>query len=326
MEPARPRGKARPAAVAGARKAPPPGAGRRAPEGHEQLKDLIKGYKGFGILSLIRALMFRGWRSCLLALTGVVLLLGQWTGPVGFIAFKVTTEKYEFCERGGGLWAQFIMGSVALIYFARLSLAALSHKQQLPAEFAHYKIPKWWGIYRHTDLVVTSLLYDTFIFLANLLVVFQDRAVEQMIVDVLALEFFTLIDDEFKAAVLEYDSTFLYDMLIPPPGPSELSGPQRQPDDYTVRSSSYMAPPVRRAPLREALFDPAEDGGETGLSGTAGCTTSGDEPKTCVDVACNAAIVPLKMVLLIVRAACRIGGPLIAFVSIVYGPYCLGPP
>lgn len=80
-------------------KAPPPPQDRQPLAGHEELKDLIKGYKGFGILSLIRALMFRDGRSCLLALTGVVLVLGQWTGPVGFIAFKVTNETYEFCER-----------------------------------------------------------------------------------------------------------------------------------------------------------------------------------------------------------------------------------
>lgn len=42
------------------------------------------------------------------------------------------------------------MASVAMIYFARLSLAALSHKQKIPAEFARYNIPKWWSVYRHT--------------------------------------------------------------------------------------------------------------------------------------------------------------------------------
>lgn len=41
------------------------------------------------------------------------------------------------------------MASVAMIYFARLSMVALSHKQKLPAEFSRYNIPKWWGIYRH---------------------------------------------------------------------------------------------------------------------------------------------------------------------------------
>lgn len=180
--------------------------------------------------------------------------------------------------------------------------------------------------------MVTSLLYDTFIFLANLLVVFQDRAVEQMVVDVLALEFFTLIDDEFKAAVIEYDSTILYEMLKPPlliGSPSALPGPQRHADDYTVRSSSYMDPPVRRAPLTEALYDPTEDeeGGERGRSGATGRgTASMDDPDTCEDVACAVVVAPLKVALLIIRAACRIGGPLIAFVVIFYGPFCLGAP
>lgn len=175
--------------------------------------------------------------------------------------------------------------------------------------------------------MVTSLLYDTFIFLANLLVVFQDRAVEQMIVDVLALEFFTLIDDEFKAAVIEYDSTFLYEMLkTPATNPSELPGPRRHADDYTMRSTSYMDPPVRHPPLTEALFDPTGDGGESGPSCAGRGTAPDGDPGTYSNVACAIAAAPLKMVLLIVRAACRIGGPLIAFVAILYGPYCLGPP
>lgn len=174
---------------------------------------------------------------------------------------------------------------------------------------------------------MTSLLYDTFIFLANLLVVFQDRAVEQMIVDVLALEFFTLIDDEFKAAVIEYDSTFLYEMLkTSTTNPSELPGPRRHADDYTMRSASYMNPPVRHPPLTESLFNPTEDDGESGLSCARRGTASDDDSRTYGDVACAAAAAPLKMVLLIVRAACRIGGPLVAFVAILYGPYCLGPP
>lgn len=59
---------------------------------------MVLGYSGFGILSLIRALMFRGWLSFMLAITGIVLLVGQWMGPVGFIAFKLTTEDMEICE------------------------------------------------------------------------------------------------------------------------------------------------------------------------------------------------------------------------------------
>lgn len=79
----------------------PPGRTQGGPPlGHEELKQLIGGYKGFGILSLIRALMFKDCRSCMLAWIGVVLLLGQWTGPVGFIAFKFTTELQDMaiCE------------------------------------------------------------------------------------------------------------------------------------------------------------------------------------------------------------------------------------
>lgn len=202
--------------------------------------------------------------------------------------------------------------------FFLVSPIALSNITELSSS-AYDRTPR-------VDLVVTSLLYDTFIFLANLLVVFQDRAVEQMVVDVLALEFFTLIDDEFKAAVIEYDSTFLYEMLRPPPGPSELPGPRRHADDYTVRSASYMDPPVRRAPLTEALFDPTEDGGESGPSSTSRGTAPRHDPEAYGDLACAVVVAPLKLALLIVRAVCRICGPLIAFIAIFYGPYCLGPP
>lgn len=121
-----------------------------------------------------------------------------------------------------------------------------------------------------TDLVVTSLMYDTFIFLANLVIVFRDRDVEEMIVDVLALEFFTIIDDEFKSALLAFDSSFLRDI--------------------------------------------------------AAVTPSTDAHEDCCDVAGCVVCAPFKGALLIVRAVCRIGGPLCAFIMIFYGPICLGAP
>lgn len=47
------------------------------------------------------------------------------------------------------MWARFLMSSVAMIYFARLFLAALAHRQNRPQEFEEYRMPKWWGMYRH---------------------------------------------------------------------------------------------------------------------------------------------------------------------------------
>ena len=44
------------------------------------------------------------------------------------------------------------MISVAMIYFARLSLTSLSHKEEMPVAFEAYKMPKWWGTYRHAGV------------------------------------------------------------------------------------------------------------------------------------------------------------------------------
>lgn len=187
------------------------------------------------------------------------------------------------------------------------SSAPPPHRRLLPIERA--------------DLVVTSLLYDTFIFLANLLIVFQDRAVNQMVVDVLALEFFTLIDDEFKATVLEYDSTFLDDMLYVE-APSEVMGPARA-GEYVAPSSSWMPPHQPRSALAEALFEPGGVDQAEDRSPSAGTDT---DPKTCCDRSVGALLAPFKAVLLIVRVVCRVGGPLLAFLAIFYGPVCLGPP
>lgn len=59
---------------------------------------MIDGYKGFGMLSLIRVLIFRDFRSFLLAMIGVLLVVGQWAGPVGFIAFKLESEDISACD------------------------------------------------------------------------------------------------------------------------------------------------------------------------------------------------------------------------------------
>lgn len=66
--------------------------------GQEELKVLVDGYKGFGMLSLIRVLIFRDCRSFLLAMIGILLLVGQWAGPVGFIAFKLESEDISACD------------------------------------------------------------------------------------------------------------------------------------------------------------------------------------------------------------------------------------
>ena len=179
-----------------------------------------------------------------------------------------------------------MMVSVSMIYFARLSLASLAHKEKRPEGFDAYKMPKWWTFYRPLDNVVTSLLYDTFIFLSNLLIVFQDRGVNDMVVDVLALEFFTIIDDEFKTALLDYDSDFLFNMVSSAPA-TEMLGPQRFSGD-----------------LRHVAEDPEKGRG------------------TVQDTACA----PIRAVISVIRLICRIGGPLCAFVMIFYGPYCLGAP
>lgn len=67
----------------------------------------------------------------------------------GRLIISVTTR---LPSRDGGIWAKFIMVSVAMIYFGRLSLTALSHKEELPVAFEAYKMPKWWRAYRHAGV------------------------------------------------------------------------------------------------------------------------------------------------------------------------------
>lgn len=67
------------------------------PVGHDELRALLGDYRGFGMFSLIRALLFRGWRHAGLALISILLLVGQWAGPLGFIAFKIRTSELHEC-------------------------------------------------------------------------------------------------------------------------------------------------------------------------------------------------------------------------------------
>lgn len=179
----------------------------------------------------------------------------------------------------------------------------------------------------HADLVLTSLLYDTGIFMANLLIVFDDAKVVDMVVDVLALEFFTLIDDEFKRILIDYDDSFLDDMLIVP-----SSEPRRRPvsvapgtdpghgTKYSERSSSWKPGPVGGSALTQALFNAADDpeAGPTPRQPRAGPRDGGDEG------VCTTGFIWLIMLpLQIIRLTCRIAGPLFAAVMMVYGPYCL---
>lgn len=64
----------------------------------QELKNLILEYKGFGILTLIRLLLFRSFRSTLLGLTGIMLLIGQWVGPVGYAAAKIVSAEFMWCQ------------------------------------------------------------------------------------------------------------------------------------------------------------------------------------------------------------------------------------
>lgn len=145
------------------------------------------------------------------------------------------------------------------------------------------------------DLVVESLLYDTAIFLFNLFIVFQDRNVGDMVVDILALEFFTMIDDEFKNAVLNFDSSFLDDMVI-----------EAIVDGCYVGSQSSL---------------------ENGRGGGAVVDAKGNESEgACAAVVTKVVILPLETVLHAIRTVCRIVGPVFSCIMIVYGPYCLGMP
>lgn len=144
------------------------------------------------------------------------------------------------------------------------------------------------------DLVVESLLYDTTIFVFNLFIVFQDRNVGDMIVDVLALEFFTMIDDEFKVAVLKLDSSFLDDMVI------EASA-----DGCFVGSESRL---------------------EAGRGGEAVDTKKDEKQGACAAAVTKVFIPPLEAALHGIRIFCRVAGPVFSCVMIVYGPYCLGLP
>lgn len=67
------------------------------PLGRDELKELLGEYRGFGMFSLIRALLFRGWRHAGLALVSLLLLVGQWAGPLGFIAFKLRMLELDDC-------------------------------------------------------------------------------------------------------------------------------------------------------------------------------------------------------------------------------------
>lgn len=67
------------------------------PLGRDELKALLGEYRGFGMFSLIRALLFRGWRHAGLAFVSLLLLVGQWAGPFGFIAFKLRMLDHDDC-------------------------------------------------------------------------------------------------------------------------------------------------------------------------------------------------------------------------------------
>lgn len=289
----------------------------------QELKDLIVDYKGFGILTLIRLLLFRSCRATLLAFTGIMLLVGQWVGPVGYGAAKIISTDFMWCQGDAGDWAKCLMSSVAMIYFARLTISALSHEQRLPKVFEAYNMPKWWGFYRNMDLVVTSLFYDTGIFMVNLLIVFSDAVPESMVVDVLALEFFTLIDDEFKTALLQYDDSFLDDMLLPANYEQDAAVVEPSPgarSAYSVRSSSWRPSPPMGG-LTQTLFDVNEvdEAADRPPSPPLPNRESGSDWVFSTTVLWLA-VLPL----MILRFVCLIGGPLISFFMIGYGPYCLG--
>lgn len=118
-----------------------------------------------------------------------------------------------------------------------------------------------------------------------------------MIVDVLALEFFTTIDDEFKVALLKFDSSFLEEMLV------------EAVEDGCYAGSVSSLEDGRRADYHDE--------------------NRGDEPEgggACGAAAHKAVVMPLEAALHGIRTICRVIGPVFSCVMIVYGPNCLGMP
>ena len=140
----------------------------------------------------------------------------------------------------------------------------------------------------------------------NLFIVFQDRSVGDMIVDVLALEFFTMIDDEFKVALLNFDCSFLEDMVI-----------------EAVEDGCYVG-------SASTLEDGHGGGGGGGGGGEDDDYRDGNKNETregaCASVVRTFFVTPLEAALHGIRMVCRVIGPAFSCVMIFYGPYCLGMP
>lgn len=53
------------------------------------------------------------------------------------------------------------------------------------------------------DIVITDTIYDTLVYMFNLSLIFFTESPLEMVLNTVAFEFFTIIDDEFKTVALE---------------------------------------------------------------------------------------------------------------------------
>jgi len=190
-------------------------------EADEKEKDwlykALEAWPGYGLFNLVMTSSRQqepAWSGPINMICGVIIFLIQVVTPIALVLDKYDKYDEGFCPKRADLTAKVVYVLVALLHCVRVTMMCWTTYGQLNVGanqgvnwFRFSRFQKYAGI----DFFMT-IPYDFLAAILNLWLVFTTDAVQDMVLNAIAIEFITQIDDEFKKHVftcLSPDGGFL---------------------------------------------------------------------------------------------------------------------
>ena len=218
----------------------------------EEKKEIVKGSPSFGMFSLFKYHLRRGYLnkelkkhnkiycshifSLILALP-ILVFISQWLLYISLVLHEVKNYNGAICTNGDSFENKMMISGICLIYFVRsfflwdnitnsLSLKKMNKVDNITAILDTFQ-----------EFSFTILVYT-----ANIWVVFVEKDIQNMILNSLAMEFLMMLDNEFEELYFQYmpgTADDIYDNIFVSYDENKLLLEDRQKDDKCFRIFSY---------------------------------------------------------------------------------------
>jgi len=200
-------------------------AGQQAPEppcdvaepgcddgGGEGLAKVISEYPSFGMICLTMTMHGSSPLERLFKILPAAILVAQVVMTALLAANAYGSHSTGWCPRTASASPKVVISAISVLYFVRVTsnfifctscLNPLDQREGIKRAGCN----SWLLMLMSIDELF-SLTFDSAVYLTNMFIVFESDSVKDMVLNALAAEFLTAIDDEFKDRCLKYVCAF----------------------------------------------------------------------------------------------------------------------